>query len=407
LQRLMESARPLLRGELEAVDSRLPRLVAVLRATGAGECWHKHGTFLDHLLDVYRILKLWKAPDVVCLCGLFHSAYSNSYVNLAIFPPSDSGRDVVRSHVGAAAERLIHLFCVVPRQSLIHDLLLFRYTDAELVDHLRSSEISLSKVRRGEDCGDDEPWRLKLQSVCPAEGIAVKHIKTGEDLSVPRRIVAIFLLMTIADFSDQLFSFQDVLFGNLNGKLEFSSNNASIAVWPGEAKPGLWMNYASRMAGIYNLIAREEEIFQHQQTLVANDEDLLELVIPPIFDHCSKILDPRDQVEALDLYWEAVCRAGEIGLEEAEKKLMKSIEKNPYVGEPHLLLGQIHLSQGRFDAAGREAKMGLRLMLEWGSPWDKRMAFGGWIAWGRVLAMKAVEESWPQNPWAILNLGLV
>lgn len=116
-QTLLSSARPFLRGELQSIDPNLPSLVSVLRSVGAGECWHKHGSFLDHLLDIYRILKIWNAPDSVCLCGLFHSAYSNSYVNLAIFDPS-TGRDLVRSLVGEAAEELIHLFCIVPRQPL-------------------------------------------------------------------------------------------------------------------------------------------------------------------------------------------------------------------------------------------------------------------------------------------------
>lgn len=96
---VLELARPFLRGELEKINPKLPSLIAVLKSVGAGECWHKHGSFLHHLVDVYKILKLWKAPEPVCLCGLFHSAYSNSYVNLAIFDPS-TGRDVVRGHVG-------------------------------------------------------------------------------------------------------------------------------------------------------------------------------------------------------------------------------------------------------------------------------------------------------------------
>jgi hypothetical protein len=61
------------RGELESIDSNLPSLVSVLRSVGAVECWHKHGSFLDHLVDIYRILKIWKAPNSVCLCCLFHS----------------------------------------------------------------------------------------------------------------------------------------------------------------------------------------------------------------------------------------------------------------------------------------------------------------------------------------------
>ncbi|KAI3474333.1 hypothetical protein Pfo_029156 [Paulownia fortunei] len=376
LERLLEYARPFLRGELETVDENLPRHVSVLRAAGAGECWHKHGSFLDHLLGVYRILKMWKAPDAVCLCGLFHSAYSNSYVNLAIFPPSSAGRDTVRAHVGPTAERLIHLFCV-------------------LIEHLRSSEISLNKIRgKGEGEGEDEDedeesWRGKLQSLCPAEGIKVKHIKTGEDVLVSRRLVAVFLLMTMADFSDQLFGFQDVLFENSNGRLEFSGNNTLASLWPGDGKPGLWMNSISRMAAMYTLIVREEEIFRssekkHGMVVPTGRDEDLELVIPPIFEGCTRI-----------------------GLERAEEMLLRSVEKNPFVGEAHVVLGQIYLGKGSFEAAEKAAERGLRLILEWGSPWDKRMTWQGWIAWGRVLLMKAKERSWPHNSWGILNLGLV
>jgi ribulose bisphosphate carboxylase small subunit len=50
-----------------------------------------------HLFEVWRILKLWRMPDVICRCGLLHSAYSNSYVNLAIFDPT-VGRETVQVH---------------------------------------------------------------------------------------------------------------------------------------------------------------------------------------------------------------------------------------------------------------------------------------------------------------------
>ncbi|KAL6575187.1 hypothetical protein OROMI_012472 [Orobanche minor] len=408
---LIESARPFLRGELETVDENLPHLVSVLLRAGAGECWHKHGSFLDHLISVYRILKMWKAPDAVCLCGLFHSAYSNSYVNLAIFPPSSAGRDTVRAHVGPDAERLIHLFCVVPRQQLIHDMLLFQYTDAELVDHLRSSEISLnrfrSKGKEDEDGVENECWRIKLQSLFPAQVIKVKHINTGEDVVLSRRLVAVFLLLTMADFSDQLFSFQDKLFENTDGRLEFSGNDYLASLWPGDGKPGLWMNSVSRMAAIYSLIVREEEMSGNLNKKYLDDDDDdndLELVIPPVFDGCKIILDSKDQILSRDLYWEAVCDGWS---ERAEEMLLKSVEKNPFVGEPHLVLGQIYLGKRDFDAAEKAAERGLRLMMEWGSPWDKRMTWQGWVSWGRVLLMKAKIRSWPENAWGILNLGLV
>lgn len=292
---VLQLARPFLRGELEKINPKLPSLMAVLKSVGAGECWHKHGNFLDHLVDVYKILKLWKAPEPVCLCGLFHSAYSNSYVNLAIFDPS-TGRDVVRGHVGEAAESLVHLFCVIPRQTLIHDDVLFKYSDLELVEHLELSEVSLRNAKEKGVFDGEEVWRKKLNGLVPENGVVVKHIKTGEEILVSRRVVGVFLLITMADFSDQFFGFQDELFCNNDGRLEFRGNNVT-ALWPGNGKPGLWMNSSSRMGAIYSLIVREEEILMEQRKrgygseFVARkerDEDI-ELVVPPVFSFCTKV----------------------------------------------------------------------------------------------------------------------
>ncbi|XP_071692933.1 uncharacterized protein [Rutidosis leptorrhynchoides] len=409
LQTLLESARPFLRGELQTINDNLPSLIAVLKSVGAGECWHKHGSFLDHLIDIYRILKLWNAPESVCLCGLFHSAYSNSYVNLAIFDPS-TGRDTVRNHVGDAAERLIHLFCTVSPQKLIHDDLLFKYPDeSELVQHVKDSERSMIDACK---LGfTDVAWRNKIRSILPENGIVMKHIKTGEDVRLSRRIVAVFLLMTIADFSDQLFSFQDELFENDDGALRFSGNNLGNALWPGDGKPGLWMNSLSRVGAIYLLIVREEELFLIEQKRlgkVSKDRDEeIELVVPPIFENCSKVLSAKNQIEARDLYWEGVCEVSKRGLIGCEDVLKRSVELNPFVGEPRVVLAQIYLSQGRFEEAEKESEEGLRVLLEWGSPWDKRMSWEGWVSWCRVLVMKSKEKSWPDTAWGILNLGLV
>lgn len=303
----------------------------------------------------------------------------------------------------------------MPRQQLIHDELLFRYSDeSELVQHLKDSERSLTNARKGGlEIGDEiEGWRKKLQSILPADGIVLKHIKTGEDVHLSRKVVATFLLMTIADFSDQLFSFQDVLFDNSDGMLKFSGNDWATALWPGDGKPGLWMNSISRMGAIYTLIVREEQLYsieqpQSQSQSANNRDDELELVTPPILENCTKILGAKDQIEARDLYWGGVCDVSKRGLSGCEELLKRSLEKNPFVGEPHVVLGQIYLSQGRFEEAEKGAEEGLRLLLEWGSPWDKRMSWEGWISWCRVLVMKAKEKSWPETSWGILNLGLV
>ncbi|KVH97420.1 uncharacterized protein LOC112523365 [Cynara cardunculus var. scolymus] len=409
LDDLLQSARPFLREELDSVDKNLPPLLTILRSAGAGECWHRLGTFLDHLFHVYRVLKLWKAPDSVCLFGLFHSVYSNSYHDLAIFNPV-TDREIVRRHVGSAAERLIHLFCIVPRHPLIHDDLVFRYTDSELREHLQASESSLRNVKEG--LNKEECWRKKLQEIVPATGIKVPHIRTGEPVVVPRRVVAVFLLMTIADFADQYYGYQDMLYDNTDGRLEFTGNTNFDTLWPGNGKPGLWMNLMSRMAGVYTLLVREEAICmaerisdRHENGEVAGGEDI-ELIIPPVFESCTKILDPNEQIMARDIYWEAVNDDG-WKKEKGEEMLVKCIEKNPFVGEPHVLLSQFYLSRGRFEEGEREAEKGLRVLLEWGCPWDKRVSWEGWVAWGRVLLNKAKERCWPHTSWGVISLGLI
>jgi hypothetical protein len=131
------------------VDQRVPHLLDRLRERGADFCWHKvrqsgccdsadailsptseavsrpstphmlklspprppqHGTFKQHLLGVWKILSIWNQPQALARCGLFHSAYSNSYVNLAIFKAGHD-RTLVQQDCGEEAEDLIYKFC--------------------------------------------------------------------------------------------------------------------------------------------------------------------------------------------------------------------------------------------------------------------------------------------------------
>ena len=43
----------------------------------------------------------------------------------------------------------MYLLCVVPQRSLILCDLIYRYTDVELVEHLKASEVSLRKAKEG------------------------------------------------------------------------------------------------------------------------------------------------------------------------------------------------------------------------------------------------------------------
>lgn len=412
LQTLLESAKPFLREEFEKIDKRLPSLIGILCSAGAGECYHRTGSFLDHLRNVYRIIKLWNAPDSVALCALFHSVYSNSYSDILLFNP-ETDRDSVRSLIGDAAERLAHLFCIIHRQSLIHKNIMCQFTESELREYLDASEVSLRNAKENGVFNGEEKWRKKLQTLIPANGLIGKHYETGELVPVSRRMIGIFLLMTVADISEQYFGFQDVLYDNFNGRLELTGDSFDT-LYPGNGKPGLWMNAASRMAAVYTLLVREEEIFLQENKSddggidKARDEDI-ELVIPSVFDNCTKVLDASEQIEAMDLYWDAVYYDGhdKVKKEKAGEMLVKSIEKNPFVGEPHVLLAQFYLSRERFEEAEIEAEKGLSLLLQWGCSWDKRVSWEGWVAWTRVLLKQAKKKSWPHTAWGVINLGYV
>ncbi|CAI0416482.1 unnamed protein product, partial [Linum tenue] len=38
---------------------------------------------------------------------------------------------------------------------------------------------------------------------------------------------------------------------------------------------------------------------------------------------------------------------------------------------------------------------------------DKRVSWEGWVAWARILLMKAKEKFWPNTAWGVSSLGLV
>jgi hypothetical protein len=91
--------------------------------------------------------------------------------------------------------------------------------------------------------------------------------------------------MTIADICDQYIDYQDKLYDNENGRLEFRGDNWG-ALWPGTCKPGLWMNAASRLGVVYNLILREEELYTQErnkmgETIRLDRDEEIALVIPP------------------------------------------------------------------------------------------------------------------------------
>jgi hypothetical protein len=188
------------------IDPRLDELLRVLHERRAAECWHKHGTFVEHLYNVYRILRIWGQGDLICHTGLFHSAYSNELVDLAIFRPNTE-RDVLRNLLGPQTEQLIYDFCVLPRSCFI-----------EVVAAL-----------------DELPPELTISDV----GTTV----TLDPINVRR-----FIVLSIADLLEQWFDWQDETW---RGRFHFppTEDDSTVIVWPGAFRQTCGMLHTlSRMA---------------------------------------------------------------------------------------------------------------------------------------------------------------
>ncbi|CAD6248883.1 unnamed protein product [Miscanthus lutarioriparius] len=227
-------------------------------------------------------------------------------------------------------------------------------------------------------------WRWKLRSVVPPEGVVATHIR-----------------------------------------------GACAAVAPGGGgvpahdrrrlqRPKAWAlgQRHVRLAALYGLITRDEQLIAMQMQGAGHhhhDDDMVvgELVVPAVFERCSRVLDPGEQKVPRDLYWEAITttRSSKDNRKDTEALLRESIAMNPLVGEPHLVLAQLLLNDGRYAKAeaAAAAGRGVRLLLQWGSSWDKRMSWEGWVSWGRLMGDKARHRrgTWPRTAWGIINLGLV
>lgn len=337
----------IIRHDFDSLEPKMTELSKVLSSLGADECWHKHGTFKEHLMQVWRVLALWKQPQDVCRLGLFHSTYSNSFVNLALLSPN-ADRGILRDLIGDDAEDLVHHFCIINRQELVFE-------------------------------------RCLKEGRVPAEGITMQHIRTGEPVHLSQSLVGTFLLLTIADYTDQWYGWQDNLLGNEDGLMQYKEQNAQ-SLWPGSSRPGLWMSAMSRLG-----------------RLVA---DCNLSAVPPIFENCTAILEAENEVKARDLYWQAA-NGERHDIKAAARDLEKAIELNPFAGEFHIVLAHCYLIESKFVEALAQAYNGIDLLVQWGTSYDKRMDWAAWIAWARVLVIHGKNQTWPTNAWGIINLGKV
>ena len=246
----------ILSDDLQKLDSTLPSTIQELKNRNAHKCWHKHSTFLQHLVGVNNILRLWGQSEIMGRVGLLHSAYSNSYVNLALFDPMTE-RHTMQSLIGRDAEKLVHVFCIIDRQNVVVNTLL-------------------------------------KEGRIPPDGLIVPHLRySNETVYLSPEFLRALLTFTMADIADQYFGWQDILFDGIMlkfGEDDVSRHNPN-ALWPGISKPGLWMNYVSKLCAVARTY--EGETGGQKNSL-----------LPPVFGNCTVAISEQDEAFARDLYWE-------------------------------------------------------------------------------------------------------
>ncbi|MBT2323908.1 tetratricopeptide repeat protein [Variovorax paradoxus] len=332
-----------------SIDPDLPDVLRTMAERRAGRSWHKHGSFKEHLYGTFRMLHLWGQPREIQYCGLLHSVYSNEYVDLALFDPGE-GRPLLRGRVGAEIEEMVYLFCTMPRNQFV----------AELVQSEKT----------------------------PRQGMLLSDGR-GTEVRLSPQQVATFLVITVADFAEQWYSWQeDTMSGYpATGQVPTAPHWAA-SLWPGPLRPG------SSGLSLVSRLARHLPAF--------------DLPVPPIFSRCTCTLAPVDEAAACALYWQAaMLNVPLISSRAVLALLTEAIRLNPWVAEPRLLLSQLALIDGRFDEAGASAREGYRLLCTWGAQWDKRVSWQGWVIWARMLLQSARERSWPATLRQHNNLGFI
>ncbi|CFT89988.1 Uncharacterised protein [Bordetella pertussis] len=346
-------ARALLADHYAAIDADLPALLELLFARSAGEDWHKAGTFKHHLLGVYRTLALWNQPREVRLLGLFHSVYGNEYVDLTLFD-RERERATLRQYLGEEAEQWVHLFCAMPRTQFVQ------------------------RILAGEGRG--------------ATGLVLQGAD-GQPLTLTPRQVAAFIVVSAADVGEQWHSWQDEIFaGYPHQERRDTSTHWAASLWPGPLKPP---------ARILDMLSR---LLQPLSTLPAGTG----IPTPPAFGHCTAVLDAGDEAAAAALYWQGITRMHPMTeMDSAHHLLQAAIAHNPWVAEPRLLLAQLALTAQDYDTALEQAAAGLAALQAWGTSWDKRIEWSGWMAWARILLQNARDRQWPATLGGLNGLGLM
>jgi len=178
--------------------------------------------------------------------------------------------------------------------------------------------------------------RLALAATCadldalPAEGLRVTHFRTGERATLSAAGLADLLILEMANEAEQ-----------------------SGSVTEG---PAAWMALCAHLARLAGRLARRR---------------------PPVFDRCASLLPPGAEARAIERFRTL---SVDDPARNAEADVLEVCRLNPFAAEPKILFAERALARRRFAEADSYATAGLELLMQWGTPWDKRYPWEVWIA---------------------------
>jgi hypothetical protein len=329
--------RALIRQDWNDLDPRGEAMMTAIDqfAPPAREFAHGRGTFHSHMQGTFGILSAWNQPECVRRCGLLHTAYSGDLFQFFLWDATQKEqREQVGSIVGAAAEDLIYKFGTIDRGLLC----------------------DMSNV---------------IENGSPAQPLSgpttVDHRILGQ-CDISERDAAHILITTVAEYLDQMV--------DTNGWRDHHQVESPNILYPGSGKPAIGMHWMSQICNA-----------------IKNNLD----VVPPVFDYCTQVIDKENEIEARDAYWKVVMEEKKLSEDEQIELLQHSVDCNPFISEPSVLLSQIHYRREDFHEAAVESRSALAKSYSLASAWDKRLPYEQWVAFTRVMLLKSNRKLQGEN----------
>jgi hypothetical protein len=330
---LPEKISAVLEDAWDVLDPLGPELVAGINSVSLLSHFpHARSTFREHLLGTFALLGVWEQPADVRRCGLFHTGYSGDLFSFYVWDAvDDAQRSELGALIGAEAEALTWLFGTIHRGAIV----------------------GLSDLMAGEIVpgAEDQPT---LQGGAD-ELLEVPHRLHGK-VNVSNSLIAKVMVVTMADYLDQM--------SEVNGwRDHHQTEDLSSMLYPGDGRPAVALYWIS---GLCRAV-----------------RDYLDAV-PPIFGHCTATLEKAAETLARDAYWRVVTQEASLSEEEKLDLLEYAARGNPFIGEPHVLVAQLHYRRADYASAVASASKALELFYAMGTSWDKRRSFGNCVRSARA-----------------------